>query len=254
MENKKIKILVATHKRFQMPKDDMYVPIHVGKEEKEDLGYIGDNTGNNISAKNSSWSELTGLYWGWKNLDCDYMGLVQYRRHFMLKKKKGIFESILTQEEAVRLLDKADIILPIKRNYRIMTLEEHFSGYSFSSDFGFVNLRKVIHSISPGYDKAVDTVMKRRSGHMCNMFIMEKSLLNEFCEWEFSILNALEKIIGDDNRRIIGYFAEHMLDIWIEKNGYPYIECKVALLDRKNEFHKKFNFLMRKFGMNIAGK
>lgn len=245
----KIKILVATHKRFQMPRDDMYIPIHVGREGKTDLGFIGDNTGDNISSKNSSWSELTGLYWGWKNLDCDYMGLVQYRRHFMLKRKKeGIFESILTQGEVAQLLDQADIILPIKRNYRIMTLEEHFNGYDFSVDSDLVNLRKVIHSISPEYDMAVDKVMRRKSGHMCNMFIMKNDLLNDFCEWEFSILNALEKIIGDNRKRLIGYVAEHMLDIWIEKNGYRYVECKVALLDKKNEFDRRFDFLMRIFG------
>ena len=233
-----------------MPKDDIYIPIHVGREGKADLGFVGDNTGDNISSKNSSWSELTGLYWGWKNLDCDYMGLVQYRRHFMLKKKKGLFESILTQNEAEQLLDQADIILPQKRNYRIMSLEEHFNGYDFSVASDLVDLRKVIHSISPAYDEAVDKVMRRKSGHMCNMFIMKKNLLNDFCEWEFSILNALEKMIGTDRKRIIGYVAEHMLDIWIEKNGYRYVECKVALLDRKNEFDRKFDFLMRILGLN----
>ena len=131
MENKKIKILVATHKCAQMPKDDMYIPLHVGREGKTDLGFVGDNTGDNISLKNSLWSELTGLYWGWKNLNCDYMGLVQYRRHFMFKKKGGSFESVLTQDEAEHLLEEADIVLPIKRNYRIVTLEEHFNGYDF---------------------------------------------------------------------------------------------------------------------------
>ena len=245
MENKKIKILVATHKCAQMPKDDMYIPLHVGREGKTDLGFVGDNTGDNISLKNSLWSELTGLYWGWKNLNCDYMGLVQYRRHFMFKKKGGSFESVLTQDEAEHLLEEADIVLPIKRNYRIVTLEEHFNGYDFSTASDLVNLRKVIHSISPEYDKAVDTVMARKCGHMCNMFIMKKNLLNDFCEWEFSILNALEKSIGDDRKRIIGYVAEHMLDIWIEKNGYSYVECKVALLDKKNEFDRRFDFLMR---------
>lgn len=250
MENMKIKVLVATHKTFQMPKDEMYVPLHVGREGKADLGYIGDNTGDNISLKNSSWSELTGLYWGWKNLDCDYMGLVQYRRHFMFKRKReGTFDSILTKNEAVQLLNKADIILPQKRNYRIMTLEEHFNGYDFSVVSDLTSLRKVIHSISPEYDKAVDAVMARKSGHMCNMFIMKKNLLNDFCEWEFSILNALEKMIGNDRKRIIGYIAEHMLDIWIEKNEHQYVECNVALLDRKNEFDRRFDFLMRILGL-----
>ncbi|MCS4465828.1 DUF4422 domain-containing protein [Clostridium botulinum] len=70
-----IKILVATHKKYSMPKESMYLPIHVGCEGKKDLGYIGDNTGDNISLRNSNYCELTGLYWAWKNLKCDYIGL-----------------------------------------------------------------------------------------------------------------------------------------------------------------------------------
>ena len=251
MENKKIKILVATHKKFPMPKDNIYIPIHVGKKGKEDLGFIGDDTGDNISFKNSSWCELTGLYWGWKNLDCDYMGLVQYRRHFMYKRKKGSLNSILTKSEAEHLCNQADIILPKKRNYRIMTLEEHFKEYDFSIDSDLINLREAIHLISPEYDLAVNTVMMRKTGHMCNMFIMKKELLNDFCTWEFSVLNEFEKRVSSNRKRIVGYVAEHMLDIWIEKNGYQYVECNVALLDKKNEFDRKFDFLMRKLGINI---
>ena len=42
---KNIKLIIATHKKFQMPKDtNMYLPLHVGREGKEDLGYTGDNT------------------------------------------------------------------------------------------------------------------------------------------------------------------------------------------------------------------
>ena len=47
-----IKILVATHKPYWMPDDDVYLPLHVGREGKQYLGFIGDNTGDNISIKN----------------------------------------------------------------------------------------------------------------------------------------------------------------------------------------------------------
>ena len=70
---KNIKVIVATHKKYQMPNDDMYIPVHVGKEGKNDIGFIGDNTGNNISIKNPYFCELTGVYWAWKNLDCDIL-------------------------------------------------------------------------------------------------------------------------------------------------------------------------------------
>ena len=75
-----IKILVATHKAYWMPEDDVYMPVHVGREGKQDLGFNGDNTGDNISLKNANYCELTGLYWAWKNLQCDYIGLCHYRR------------------------------------------------------------------------------------------------------------------------------------------------------------------------------
>ena len=85
-----IKIIIATHKKYWMPQDDMYLPIHVGAEGKTlDLGYQKDNVGENISKKNANYCELTGLYWVWKNLDADFMGLAHYRRHYWLNKIKG---------------------------------------------------------------------------------------------------------------------------------------------------------------------
>ena len=57
-----IKVLVATHKQYWMPEDLVYMPIHVGRAGKFDIGYIGDHTGDNISDKNANYCELTGLY------------------------------------------------------------------------------------------------------------------------------------------------------------------------------------------------
>lgn len=78
-----IKLIVAAHKAYRMPRDPMYLPLHVGKAGKDlDLGFQGDNTGDNISEKNATFCELTGIYWAWKNLSADYVGLCHYRRHF----------------------------------------------------------------------------------------------------------------------------------------------------------------------------
>ena len=99
----KIQMIVAAHKAYRMPQDPMYIPIHVGKAGKElELGFQGDNTGDNISEKNFSYCELTGLYWAWKHLDGDYIGLSHYRRYFRGKSGKNKWDCILTQQQAER--------------------------------------------------------------------------------------------------------------------------------------------------------
>ena len=109
--NKKsnIKILVAYHKKSEIIKSDIITPIHVGREvatSSPDYNWlqdnmIGDNTGDHISAKNPNYCELTALYWAWKNLDVDYVGLMHYRRVFNFGK---ILD--MTHEYGTKVLNK----------------------------------------------------------------------------------------------------------------------------------------------------
>lgn len=59
-------IYTLIHKHFTKPDDNMYVPLQVGTAINSPLGYLRDDTGDNISALNGYYSELTGLYWIWK--------------------------------------------------------------------------------------------------------------------------------------------------------------------------------------------
>ena len=79
-----IKIIVCCHKKDIFKESDIYKPIHVGKAISNiELGIQGDDTDENISSKNASYCELTGMYWAWKNLkNTDYIGLCHYRRYF----------------------------------------------------------------------------------------------------------------------------------------------------------------------------
>ena len=80
-----VKIIVASHKPYEMPSDPIYLPLHVGAAGKESIGYERDDSGENISDLNPNFCELTGLYWAWKQLKEDYIGLVHYRRLFAMK-------------------------------------------------------------------------------------------------------------------------------------------------------------------------
>ena len=52
------KIFTMTHKKFTVPEDSVYVPLQVGKANHEDLGYLGDDTGDSISEWNCYYGEL----------------------------------------------------------------------------------------------------------------------------------------------------------------------------------------------------
>ena len=123
MKSKKIKMIVATHKEYQMPKDEIYIPVQVGAEGKTKIdNYQSDNEGENISIKNPFFCELTGLYWAWKNLDVDYIGLVHYRRYFTSKNnvpkdENEKFKIVSNREEIEEILKTTDVVLPKKRNY-----------------------------------------------------------------------------------------------------------------------------------------
>lgn len=259
---KNIKILIAAHKEYQMPEDKIYLPLHVGAEGKKDLGYQKDNTGDNISKKNPFFCELTGLYWAWKNLDVDYIGLVHYRRYFTLSKKRmkteeEKFKNVLTSKEVNELLKDTNIILPKKRKYYIENLYDHYKHTMYIEPLD--ETRKILEEKYPEYIEEFDKLHKRTSAHMFNMFIMKKEILDQYCNWLFDILFELEKRCDPkqyDNfhARYLGRISELLLDVWINTNKLDYKEVKVIDIEKVNWLKKGWSFLKAKFVGEKYGK
>lgn len=221
MENS-VKIIVASHKPYEMPKDEIYVPVFVGADLKgvSDVpdGFTPDNTGNNISSLNPYFCELTGLYWAWQNLNADYIGLVHYRRHFSLKKKNS-FDSLLSGEELKPYLGKIKVFVPNKRKYYIETLYSH---YAHTFDGLHLDLVKdIISEKYPGYLNNFINAVGRRSGYMFNMMIMDRKLLSEYCTWLFSILFELRSRADESQMdafqlRYPGRVSEILFNVWLD--------------------------------------
>lgn len=251
-----IKIGVATHKIYKMPDESMYLPIHSGAEiNPNNLGYQKDNIGHNISEKNLTYSELTGLYWLWKNDNSEYKGLSHYRRHFSNKKRvnifsKGNFEDILTEDNLKKIINEHNIILPNKRKYYIETIESHYIHTHYEQDLDVT--RKIIKEIYPDYEQAYEKVLKSKSAHMFNMFIMKDEYFNEYCEWLFTILFELEKRLDISeyspfHQRVFGRISEILLDVWIIKNQLNYTEIPVMFMENQNWLNKIMKFAKAKF-------
>ena len=245
-----VRVIVAAHKAYRMPEDPMYLPLHVGKAGKDlNLGYQGDDTGDNISEKNGTFCELTGLYWAYQNLSGDYIGLVHYRRYFRGGKRGDKWDRILTEDEAETLLRSADVLLPKKRRYWIETCYDQYV-HAHPAE-GLDLALGIISSMGDNYARAVESFRRRRWTHLFNMFIMKRELFDAYCAWLFPILFSMEERLdlsgwSQNDRRVFGFVAERLLDIWLEANGISYREVPVMFMERQNWIRKGGAFLARK--------
>ena len=179
-------IYIATHKKFNVPNEPGYIPIQVGTEGKTKLGYLVDNTGDNISVKNANYCELTGLYWIWKNTSDDYKGLVHYRRYFSNSLKAN---EILKERYILRALKKFDVILPFRYTMDKSLIDDYCEISGFKKDLESV--REIILSKYPNYLNTYDNTMNNNKIYFYNMIIARKNVFDNYCEWLFSILFEL---------------------------------------------------------------
>ncbi len=264
-----IKIYIATHKRYPMPHTECYVPLYVGKNGREGIGYKGDDTGDNISALNPYFCELTGLYYAWKNESYDAIGLVHYRRYF---KGSGAYHDstvrdsgsgssagsyvikqlakVITKEEAQQLFETADVILPKKRNYYIESLYSHYAHTLYVEPLDETG--RIIAQKYPEYSAEFERLHRRKSAHMLNMFLMKKSVADEYFEWLFDILFELYRRTDASrydkfHARFYGRISELLLDVYLNTNHISYREVGLISTEKVDYLKKARKFLAAKF-------
>lgn len=253
-----IKIIVATHKSYKMPNDKLYIPLHVGSATNHDVdttltSYKRDDSGDNISAKNANYCELTGLYWAWKNLAAEYIGIVHYRRYFAKSRLLPKWKSIADQSFLEKKLSKYDVILPKKRNYYIETTYTQYIHAHNKQDLD--ETENILREFYPEYMPAYQTAMESTKGHKFNMFIMKKDVFDKYCTWVFDVLFKLEERLdiseySMSDQRVFGYVSERLLDVWVKTNNISYAELPVVNMEKQYWGKKIYRFLMRKIKGN----
>ena len=251
-------VAVATHKKYLMPKDKMYLPLEVGVScHGKKTNYAGDDSGDNISKKNEGFCELTGLYYIWKNIECDYKGLVHYRRYFRGKRvfsrvPEKRLEAVLSYNDAKKILEKFDVVLPKKRNYFIENLYDHYIHTMFARPLEITG--EIIAEKYPDYVNEFELLHKRKTAHMFNMLIMKDDLFDEYCKWLFGVLFELEKRVKKEgleydgfHGRFYGRVSELLLDVYLRTNHIEYVEVPVISIEPVNWMKKGSSFLRAKF-------
>ena len=243
-------VVVAAHKPYWMPADPVYLPVQVGAAGKESIpGYTRDDSGENISAKNPHYCELTGLYWAWKNLPGDAIGLAHYRRHFARPGRGDKKARVMTGPELEQALNGVQAVLPTPRNYWIETNYSQYAHAHHAVDLD--TTRAILSEEWPAYLPAYDRVMKRTWGHRFNMMVMRRETFDAWCQWLFAVLGRLEERLdltgySRNDARVFGFVSERLLDVWLETEGVTYREVPVVFLENQHWGKKIAAFLRRK--------
>jgi len=219
--------------------DYMYA-IQVGTANTEErIVDVADNQGDNISAKNGNYCELTGLYWIWKNKTyniCDggsvteskhdnatkYLGFAQYRRGFEL-----------TEDDLDRLvINDIDVLLPYPLIYE-PDINMHHERYLKDGDWKA--LLVALEELQPEYADFFCDVLRQQCLYNYNVIIAKEQVLRDYCEWLFPILERVEELSipkgSERSDRYIGYMGETLETLYFMKNKdmlkIAHKECKM---------------------------
>lgn len=226
-------------------KAPLYYNIQCGRANAATiLDMPGDHTGQNVSSRNKYWSEITGLFWAWKNLPPeDFNGLCSYRRFFNFNFDATRPVKLVNQDEAQAAIDnirmpdmealfrEVDIVVPIPYTYAYSIRRVCSMNYN---DADFAILETILRELSPDYLASYCDYMYRSNtmiGH--NMFIAPRAIYTDYCAWAFKILLEAERQIKPDNYpvqqvRVLGYMHEILLGVYIRRNSLSVKQSQIT--------------------------
>lgn len=201
---------------YSMP--EWVTPIQVGAALcRERVANILDSDGEHISRKNGNYSELTALYWIWRNRlltgaadeRWEYYGLAHYRR---------ILE--LSEDDVLRLADNdVDVVLPYPMPYE-PDIQVHHERYLKQEDWDAVV--KAVSELWPEYMQEFSAVLQQKYLYNYNIMLARKKVLAEYCGWLFPILERVEELSipkgKERSDRYIGYVGETLATLYFMFN------------------------------------
>lgn len=235
-----ISILVVEHKPSYIPKNEYLKPIQVGTElagrKLPDVAYYDNEGKDNISSKNRSYSELTAIYWAWKNLDASYYGLFHYRRYlsFSNSNQTASGQTVRVYKNVRRAIKRErlneDSIRYMVRNYDVIVPKKEkatYSGYPnayehYKAEHNIRDLEYCLRYISKKHPDIYPYAQSLKSdeSYAYNMFIMRADIFKSYCTFLFDVLEHFDHnndISSYDSYqgRVDGFLAERLTSIYI---------------------------------------
>lgn len=243
-----LEIHVAYHKAAPFIDLGYLRPIHIGAAEKLDIpGCVRDDDGDNISAKNSLYCELTALYWMWRHGGADIVGLCHYRRYFCpaasnepnaLQCSLETVQSILQQDYSGSIfqqdMENSDIVVPNPYPLR-ESMERQYLAYHHSSAFSWFAMHNALFNLyrNEFFDAREYLAMERKFLSL-NIFISRQEVMSRYCEWLFPLMSEVESLIGhlpeDKTLRICGHLSERLFTWWVHSRKLKVLHRPVLMI------------------------
>ena len=194
--------------------------------------------------------------------EADYIGLAHYRRHFEGSRKGELFDRVLKYKQINPLLGNIKVFVPKKRHYYIETLEQHYAHNHHIKELE--TAKEIMLEKYPEYGKAYDKAMNRTWGYMFNMMIMKRELVDDYCNWIFSILFEMTERLAKEGdggaelsafeNRFPGRVSERLFNVWLEHQlevgnikADEIREIPFMYMEKINKLNKAYTFLRAKF-------
>lgn len=247
----KIKILVTYPSKHKIIKNDFCEPIQIGKKftniHLSDV--LSDDSGENISVLYPYYSEITAMYWAWKNFSKigtdEYIGFMHYNKHFILnecftnnetldnnlygfscytikKIDNDYYNNIgLDKKNITLLMNKYDVLCIKKGSLKVFNFDDiETEFFQKIKSLSFSEFSQIISDLFPDYKVNLSKIGKMNVRYFHNMFIMNKELFFDYSNFLFSILDVVYSKIFDENskeecRGIFSYLSEVLFTIYI---------------------------------------
>ena len=188
------------------------------QEKDRHVGFLFDDSGDNISCLNPWFGDLTVLYWAWKNGEGDNLGVCQYRRPWNA-------EDLAASSPDLLYVPSHAIFTNVELQY--MQCHSVFNAPLFTRELA----RKGKIPLS---FEMVDQAWKQSWFYGCNMARGPKELFNKYCELVFAAVMPLWEehaelcqSIGGYQQRTIAFAAERLITALILNHEFFFGPSKV---------------------------
>ena len=162
---------------------------------------LTDDAGDNISAKNLQYCEMSAAYWVWKHDTHPWKGLEHYRRHLLVKPEQ--------------LHDGIDAVLPLPYLAWPNTLAQF---RRFVSQGVLDALLTALRELHPAEYDAYWEILNGQAQYTYNIVCARRQVYDDYCAWFFRITEYMETLTDSapelGNTRALSYVAEVLTNLY----------------------------------------